>query len=226
MGCTPFGEHWDKRVDDMLIESSEAAIAVGRHPSRRRRRLLVRHDGSGVSGLTLSRAAAAREQARDPASRTCAPPAPRRCATRCYAVASRRLRRGDGHRRREAEGLAGSPGSRQLPDPQRRHRCRETHRARDVQPARARLRQEVRRRRGRDEGRSSPGSPGRTTTTAPATAAPSSARRSRRRRIARRPVDRRHAGRVRLLRGRRTAPPRRSSCGPRTRTGTPTSRST
>ena len=26
MGCTPFGEHWGKSVDDMLIESSTDAI--------------------------------------------------------------------------------------------------------------------------------------------------------------------------------------------------------
>ena len=26
MGCTKFGEHWDKSVDDMLIESSQAAM--------------------------------------------------------------------------------------------------------------------------------------------------------------------------------------------------------
>ena len=27
MGCTPFGEHWDKSVDDLLIESSSAATS-------------------------------------------------------------------------------------------------------------------------------------------------------------------------------------------------------
>ena len=26
MGCTNFGEHWDKSTDDMLIESSDAAL--------------------------------------------------------------------------------------------------------------------------------------------------------------------------------------------------------
>ena len=26
MGCTAFGEHWDKSTDDMLIESSSAAL--------------------------------------------------------------------------------------------------------------------------------------------------------------------------------------------------------
>jgi acetyl-CoA C-acetyltransferase len=55
MGCTKFGEHWDKSADDMLIESSQAALADAG---------LVLDDvdafwlgtmGSGLSGLTLSR---------------------------------------------------------------------------------------------------------------------------------------------------------------------------
>ena len=55
MGCTSFGEHWDKGVDDMLIEStSDAMVSAG----------VTRDDvdaywlgtmGSGMSGLTLSR---------------------------------------------------------------------------------------------------------------------------------------------------------------------------
>src|SRR3954470_12398926 len=56
MGCTPFGEHWDKSTDDLLIDStSEAFASVG----------LTKDDvdaywlgtmGSGQgSGLTLSR---------------------------------------------------------------------------------------------------------------------------------------------------------------------------
>ena len=27
MGCTPFGEHWDKSVEDMLVEASQEAYA-------------------------------------------------------------------------------------------------------------------------------------------------------------------------------------------------------
>ncbi len=56
MGCTPFGEHWDKSVEDMLVEASQEAYASAG----------IRQDdidaywfgtlGSGVSGLTLSRA--------------------------------------------------------------------------------------------------------------------------------------------------------------------------
>ncbi len=56
MGCTPFGEHWDKGVDDLLVEASQEAYASAG---------IVQDDvdafwfgtmGSGISGLTLSRA--------------------------------------------------------------------------------------------------------------------------------------------------------------------------
>jgi acetyl-CoA C-acetyltransferase len=55
MGCTPFGEHWDKSSDDLVIDSTQEAFgSVG----------VTKDDidaywlgtmGSGVSGLTLSR---------------------------------------------------------------------------------------------------------------------------------------------------------------------------
>ncbi|HCB34859.1 MAG TPA: acetyl-CoA acetyltransferase [Acidimicrobiaceae bacterium] len=55
MGCTPFGEHWDRGVDDLLIDAAgEAYESAG----------VVQDDvdafwlgtmGSGVSGLTLSK---------------------------------------------------------------------------------------------------------------------------------------------------------------------------
>src|SRR2546423_1708450 len=55
MGCTPFGEHWDKAVDDLLVGQAQEGLASAG----------VSHDdidaywlgrmGSGVSGLTLSR---------------------------------------------------------------------------------------------------------------------------------------------------------------------------
>src|SRR3954467_654151 len=55
MGCTPFGEHWGKGADDLMIESTKEAFdGVG----------LTKHDidafwlgtaMSGMSGLTLSR---------------------------------------------------------------------------------------------------------------------------------------------------------------------------
>ena len=34
MGCTPFREHWDKGVDDLLIDAAERDLRVGRHRPR------------------------------------------------------------------------------------------------------------------------------------------------------------------------------------------------
>lgn len=59
MGCTPFGEHWDKSADDLLIDAT--AECLDSMPS------ITRADidaywlgtlGSGQSGLTLSKALA------------------------------------------------------------------------------------------------------------------------------------------------------------------------
>jgi acetyl-CoA C-acetyltransferase len=55
MGCTGFGEHWDKSTDDMLIDSTSAAMAsagVGRDDIDA---YWLGTMGSGTSGLTLSR---------------------------------------------------------------------------------------------------------------------------------------------------------------------------
>ena len=110
--------------------------------------------GSGISGLTLSRPLKIDYK---PVTRL-----ENMCATgseafrnACYAVASGAYRHGHGRRRREAEGLG-------LLRPHRQPRRRATapsavdHRAGHVLAAGARLRQEVRRRRGRDEGRAHP----------------------------------------------------------------------
>ena len=45
MGCTTFGEHWDRSTDDLLVDASSDALALGRRQARRRRRVLARHDG-------------------------------------------------------------------------------------------------------------------------------------------------------------------------------------
>ena len=56
MSCTNFGEHWDKSVDDMLIESSQAAMESARVGRDDIDAYWLGTMGSGVSGLTLSRA--------------------------------------------------------------------------------------------------------------------------------------------------------------------------
>jgi acetyl-CoA C-acetyltransferase len=55
MGCTPFGEHWDKSTDDMLIESSQAALGSAGVTLDDIDAFWLGTMGSGQSGLTLSR---------------------------------------------------------------------------------------------------------------------------------------------------------------------------
>lgn len=55
MGCTPFGEHWDKGLDDLLVDASSAAlqsagISIGDVDA-----FWVGTFDSGIAGLTLSR---------------------------------------------------------------------------------------------------------------------------------------------------------------------------
>jgi acetyl-CoA C-acetyltransferase len=55
MGCTPFGEHWDRSTDDMLIEASSDALASAGVPLDAVDAFWLGTMGSGLSGLTLSR---------------------------------------------------------------------------------------------------------------------------------------------------------------------------
>ena len=55
MGCTPFGEHWDRSVDDMLVDSSAAAVASAGVSMDDVDAFWLGTMGSGLSGLTLSR---------------------------------------------------------------------------------------------------------------------------------------------------------------------------
>jgi acetyl-CoA C-acetyltransferase len=55
MGCTPFGEHWDKSVDDLLIEAATEAFTSSGIPKAAVDAFWLGTMGSGVSGLTLSR---------------------------------------------------------------------------------------------------------------------------------------------------------------------------
>src|SRR5436190_20092287 len=87
MGCTPFGEHWDKGADDLLIDAAKEAIGSAGVPLNDIDAFWLGTMGSGVSGLTLSRPL---ETELRPASRV-----ENMCATgseafrnACYAVAS------------------------------------------------------------------------------------------------------------------------------------------
>src|SRR4051812_16878198 len=55
MGCTPFGEHWDKGADDLLIDASKEACASAGVPLNDIDAFWLGTMGSGISGLTLSR---------------------------------------------------------------------------------------------------------------------------------------------------------------------------
>ncbi len=55
MGCTPFGEHWDKGADDLLIESSSAAIAAAGVKSEDIDAYWLGTAMGAPSGLTLAR---------------------------------------------------------------------------------------------------------------------------------------------------------------------------
>jgi acetyl-CoA C-acetyltransferase len=54
MGCTPFGEHWDKGADDLLIDSATAAVASAGIKIQDVDAFWLGTMGSGISGLTLS----------------------------------------------------------------------------------------------------------------------------------------------------------------------------
>jgi acetyl-CoA C-acetyltransferase len=55
MGCTTFGEHWDKSTDDLLIEASSAALSSAGVTLGDIDAFWLGTMGSGLSGLTLSR---------------------------------------------------------------------------------------------------------------------------------------------------------------------------
>jgi acetyl-CoA C-acetyltransferase len=55
VGCTNFGEHWDKSTDDLLVESSSAALTSAGISIDDVDAFWLGTMGSGLSGLTLSR---------------------------------------------------------------------------------------------------------------------------------------------------------------------------
>ena len=54
MGCTPFGERWDKSVDDLLVDAATDAVASAGVKLEDIDAFWLGTMGSGVSGLTLS----------------------------------------------------------------------------------------------------------------------------------------------------------------------------
>ena len=87
MGCTNFGEHWDMSVDDMLIESSEAAMMSAGVTRADIDAYWFGTMGSGVSGLTLSRALRLEHKPVTRVENMCATGS-ESLRNACYAVAS------------------------------------------------------------------------------------------------------------------------------------------
>jgi acetyl-CoA C-acetyltransferase len=87
MGCTAFGEHWDRSVDDMLIESSEAAMQSAGVTRDEVDAYWLGTMGSGVSGLTLSRALRLENKPVTRVENMCATGS-EALRNACYAVAS------------------------------------------------------------------------------------------------------------------------------------------
>lgn len=54
MGCTRFGEHWDKGVDDLVLDSTQEAVVASGIPREDIDAYWLGTLGSGTSGLTLS----------------------------------------------------------------------------------------------------------------------------------------------------------------------------
>ena len=150
MGCTPFGEHWDKGADDLLVDAAgDAYRSAGVEPGAGRR-LLARHDGQRHSGLMLSEPLKIHYKPVTRLENMCATGS-EALRNAAYAVASGAydLAMAIGVEKLKDSGYSGLVGSRPPDD----GTGAEHDGAGDVLPARAGLRQEVRRRRGRAQGR-------------------------------------------------------------------------
>jgi acetyl-CoA C-acetyltransferase len=87
MGCTNFGEHWDKGPEDLLIESSEAAMASAGISTDDIDAYWFGTMATGVSGLTLSKALRLENKPVTRVENLCATGS-EALRNACYAVAS------------------------------------------------------------------------------------------------------------------------------------------
>ena len=147
MGCTNFVEHWDKGLDDLVIEAANDAYASAGIDKNDVDAYWLGTAQGGMSGITLARPLAARRQAGHPGREL--------LRHRRRVAAPGRLRGGvgrvrhrDGDRGREDQGRW-LPGAQRGAAAERRHRPH-PHRGRDVLDGRPRVRGEVRRRRRQD----------------------------------------------------------------------------
>jgi acetyl-CoA C-acetyltransferase len=87
MGCTNFGEHWDRGVDDMLIESTQAAMTSAGVSRDDIDAYWLGTAGSGTSGLTLSKVLRLEDKPVTRIENMCATGS-EALRNACYAVAS------------------------------------------------------------------------------------------------------------------------------------------
>jgi acetyl-CoA C-acetyltransferase len=87
MGCTNFGEHWDRGVDDMLIESTQAAMDSAGVNRDDIDAYWLGTAGSGTSGLTLSKVLRLEDKPVTRIENMCATGS-EALRNACYAVAS------------------------------------------------------------------------------------------------------------------------------------------
>ncbi len=87
MGCTNFGEHWDRGVDDMLIESTQAAMDSAGVNRDEIDAYWLGTAGSGTSGLTLSKVLRLEDKPVTRIENMCATGS-EALRNACYAVAS------------------------------------------------------------------------------------------------------------------------------------------
>ena len=120
MGCTPFGEHWDKGLDDLIIERERGDVRRGGDHQGRSRRLLDRHRAERHERDHARPSPAAPGQAGDPGGEL--------LHDGLGGAARRRLRGGVGRLRRGHGGRRGEGKGRRLPGPQRRRPPRRRHR--------------------------------------------------------------------------------------------------
>src|SRR3954466_5607848 len=87
MGCTRFGEHWDKSTEDLIVEAATAATGDARVPLDDIDAFWLGTMGSGVSGLTLSKPLRLKDKPVTRVENMCATGS-EALRNACYAVAS------------------------------------------------------------------------------------------------------------------------------------------
>ena len=133
MGCTVFGEHWDKSADDLLVDAVADALVSAGVEQGRGRRVLARHDGLRHLRAHAVAPVAHRLQAGHAVENMCATGS-ESFRNACYAVASGAfdMVMATGVEKLKDGGFSGLAVS---VAPVRRHHGR-AQRARAVQPAR------------------------------------------------------------------------------------------